>query len=267
MKNTLSCLALLLFCFCVTAQPLGDITERRIIKERKVLKYPKQREADIFWEKRIWRVLDVREKMNHPFTYPNKPFFSIMTQAAERGDITLYSPEDDQFNYPLDTIALNNILFQVDTVEITDPVTQVTRYQEIHNSLNWEDIKRYRIKEVWFFDEQTATLRVRILGIAPLIEVYDDNDNFRYEIPLFWAYYPELREILAREQVFNEGNDSSTISWEDHMEMRFFSSTIYKASNVHDRRLEETLSGVDLLMEADKIKKEIFNFEHDLWSY
>jgi len=110
-------------------------------------------------------------------------------------------------------------------------------------------------------------LQVRILGIAPLIDVKDDNGNFRYEKPMFWVYYPECREVLSRHQVFNSGNDASPNSWEDLLEMRFFSSYIYKQSNVHDFRLQDYLSGVDLLLEADKIKHEIFNFEHDLWSY
>jgi len=133
--------------------------------------------------------------------------------------------------------------------------------------LNPEDVKRFRMKEVWFFDEETSTLQVRILGIAPLIDVNDENGNFLYEQPMFWIYYPAVRELLAKERVFNPGNDASPNTWEDLMEMRFFSSYIYNESNVYDRSLQMYLSGVDLLLEAESIKNEIFNFEHDLWSY
>jgi len=110
-------------------------------------------------------------------------------------------------------------------------------------------------------------MQVRILGIAPLLDVLDDNGNFKYEKPMFWVYYPEARQVLAREKVFTYGNDAAPITWEGLMEMRFFSSYIFKESNVHDRRLSEYVQGVDLLMEADKIKQTIFNFEHDLWEY
>ena len=110
-------------------------------------------------------------------------------------------------------------------------------------------------------------MNVRILGIAPLIDVTDENDNFRYEKPMFWAYYPEARPILAKHEVFNPQNDAALISWEDLLEMRFFASYIYKESNVRDLQLRHYLTGVDLLLEAEKIKQEIFNFEHDLWSY
>jgi len=133
--------------------------------------------------------------------------------------------------------------------------------------LNPEDIKQFRIKEIWFFDEESSTLQVRILGIAPLKDEYDENGNYKYTTPLFWAYYPECREILARHKVFNASNDASPMTWQDMMEMRQFSSYIMKRSNVYDRKVEDYLTGVDMLLEAEKIRMEIFNFEHDLWSY
>jgi gliding motility associated protien GldN len=109
---------------------------------------------------------------------------------------------------------------------------------------------------------------VRILGIAPLIDVTDNDGNFRFEKPMFWIYYPQARELFARHRVFTMGgNNNATISWEDLLEMRSFASYIYKDSNVQDRKLEEYLSGVDLLMQSERIKSEIFNFEHDLWQY
>ena len=248
-------------------RPLDDIVEKRIIEDRMVLPYQPLREADIFWEKRIWRIIDIREKMNLPFAYPEKPFFSILMEAAINGDITVYSAEDDKFSAMLDASEVATMGASVDTVTTFDPDTYEETIQVVRNELNPEDIKRFRIKEVWFFDEETSTLQVRILGIAALQDVKDDNGNFLYELPMFWVYYPECREVLARHKVFMEGNDASPITWEDLMEMRFFSSYIYKESNVYDRRLKDYMVGVDLLLEADKIKQEIFNFEHDLWSY
>ena len=155
----------------------------------------------------------------------------------------------------------------VDTVITFDPETYEENIAVVRNDLNPEDVKRYRVKEIWFFDEESSTVQVRILGIAPLKDVTDDNGNFRYEQPMFWVYYPNIRELLARHNVFNPGNDSSNITWEDLMERRYFSSYIMKQSNVYDRRLQDYLTGVDLLLEADKIKNELFNFEQDLWSY
>ena len=248
-------------------KPLDDIVSKRMVNERRVLTYEPIREADIFWEKRVWRVIDVREKMNLPFAYPEKPFFTILMDAAINGEITVYSTEDDKFTYKLEPDEVASMGASVDTVITFDPETYEEQIQVVRNDLNPEDVKRFRMKEVWFFDEESSRLECRILGMAPLIDVNDDNGNFRYEKPMFWIYYPGIRELLAREKVFNIENDASLSTWEDLLEQRHFASYIIKESNVYDRRIQDYLTGVDRLLEADKIKNEIFNFEHDLWSY
>lgn len=248
-------------------RPLDGITEKTTVTEKRILPYDHIREADVFWEKRIWRVIDIREKMNLPFAYPERPLFSILMDAAMDGEIKVYSTEDDKFSARLEPEEVANMGATVDTVTTFDPETYEEQIQIVRNELNPEDVKRYRVKEIWFFDEESSTMQVRILGIAPLIDVKDDNGNFKYEKPMYWVYYPDARESLARELVFNAGNDASPVTWEDLFEMRYFSSYIYKESNVYDRALKDYLSGIDILLEADKIKNEIFNFEHDLWSY
>ena len=253
--------------FPAADKPLDGVVEKQTILEKRVLPYDHIREADVFWEKRIWRVIDVREKMNLPFVYPERYFFSILMDAALEGEITVYSTEDDKFSIPLTPDEVASKGASIDTITTFDPETYEEQIEVVRNELNPEDIKRFRLKEIWFFDQESSTMQVRILGIAPLYDVTDDNGNFLYENPMFWVYYPDARQILARERVFNAGNDASPLSWQDIMEMRYFSSYIYKESNVYDRRLIGYLSGTDLLMEAEKIKQEIFNFEQDLWSY
>lgn len=246
---------------------MDDIVGKKLTSETRLLPYDHVREADIFWEKRIWRIIDIREKMNLPFAYPERPFFSILMESAINGEITVYSTEDDKFSSKLTPDEVASMGATIDTVITFDPETYEEQLQVVRNDINPEDVKRFRMKEVWFFDEETSTLQVRILGIAPLIDKNDENGNFLYEKPMFWVYYPEAREIFSRERVFNAGNDASPMTWENLMEMRFFSSYIFKESNVRDRRIQDYLTGIDLLLEADKIKQEIFNFEHDLWSY
>lgn len=216
-------------------RPLDDVVEGNTIGRKRILPYDNVREADIFWKKKIWRVVDIREKMNLPFAYPERPFFSILMDAAKTGEIKAYSTEDDKFSIELTPDEVASMGASIDTIATLDPETYEETFQIVRNEVNPEDVKRFRLKEIWFFDEETSTLQVRILGIAPLIDVKDDNGNFRYEKPMFWIYYPEAREMLAKQQVFNIFNDSSPMTWEDLLEMRFFSSYIYKESNVFDR--------------------------------
>ena len=251
-------------------QPLDDITEREVMADHMVLPYQPIREADILWEKRIWRVIDTREKMNLPFTAPESSLFQILENAALSGELSVYSTEDDKFSKKLKTAEVRAMLFRKDTIVVLEP--DATDYEEkitvVENEINWEDVKRFRLKEAWFFDTKTSTLRSRILGIAPVIDVRDDEGNFRFEKPLFWVYYPAARPVLARHKAIALGdNVSANISWEDLFEKRFFASYITKENNVQDLRLQDMYTGLDLLMASDKIKNELFSREHDMWAY
>ena len=246
---------------------VDDVVKKNLIVDNRVLPYEHVREADVVWQKKIWRVLDTREKMNLGFMNPLRPFLTIITDAATSGEITLFRTDD--FDSPMTQEEFNKIVVRIDTSVIFDPDTYKEEIKITRSELNYEDVKRYRIKEVWYFDKETSTMKVRILGIAPIRDVYDDNTGiFKYELPLFWVYYPQLREILAKEQVVNDKNDAAPMTWFDLFEARLFSSYIYKESNTLDLRLiDQYADGVDRLLESEKIKMELFNFEHDLWTY
>lgn len=250
-------------------EPLDDFTTRHTVAENRTLAYPPVREADILWEKRIWRVIDAREKMNHPFIAPESPFFQIISQAALAGELPVYSTDDDRFTKRLTKEQVLNELTDLDTIINFDPETYEEKVSIVRNDMNWEDVKRFRLKEVWYFDKNTATLRVRILGIAPLVEVRDEEGNFKFEKPIFWVHYPSARPLLAQHKVVNwGGNASATTTWENWMEMRYFSALPIKENNVYDRRIQDYLSGPnELAMEGQKINDRLFNAEHDLWTY
>lgn len=249
------------------AQPLDDVVSRKIQQETEALTYSPIREADILWEKRIWQVIDTREKMNLGFRNPQMPLYTLLEKAIRKGEITAFSTIDDKFSTVLDTIELYKLLTRVDTVRVIDPVTNAEHLQIVRNDFDPETVVKYRVKEMWYFDKQRSTLRVQILGIAPVVERKDEKGGVNYEKPLFWVYYPECRKILAKHQAPVAGNLESKMSWEDIFEMRMFTSTITKESNIYDRRLEDYLAGNSRLQEADKIKQENFNKEHDVWSH
>ncbi len=250
---------------------IDDIVKKRLITENKVLEYEPIREADIAWEKRMWRLIDVREKMNLPFMNPEKPFFSILKELAENGDITLF--EDEKFTEPLDDEGLKEKLYSIDTLTDFNYDTYEEEIKVIESEIFWEDIKQYRVKEVWFFDEEASMMKSRILSIAPVIDrVDEETGEYKGKLVLFYVYYPQAREHLAKHRVVSDFNDIAPMTWYDLFESRFFASYIYKKSNVLDLRLQDQIYGYenegrDRLLESEKIKMELFNFEHDLWEY
>ena len=266
------------------------------IPTKRVVQYTHLREADVMWAKRIWRVIDLSEKMNHKLYYPLTKltdrmclFEVIKYGALEEGAITVYKPEDDRFSFPLKPTNGNinspDYKFELDKMfskEIKIPL----RDQETGEQLTDEngiplfndtiefyeskDIIKYEIKEDWFFDKQRSVLDVRIIGISPVVYLTEDN-NGKDEIiglkNIFWLYFPECRYTFQNFYVYNPHNDSQKMSFDDLFWKREFSSTIKKESNVFDRTISPNNNGLDALLESERIKGEMFTFEHDLWHF
>ena len=265
--NQLTCfVGVLLMCVAnlsICQSPINDIVSRRMVKERPILQYPPIREADIFWEKRISRVINVKEKQNLPFMYPQAPFFDLIKQGAENGEITLY--KDPKFTEPIEDMA--GIFFEIDTTTIFDPELYIEDIIVVQNDVGYEDISKFRLNEIWYFDEASSTMRVQIMGIAPIKMRTNEDGVELYEQPLFWIHFPSTRDYLARQKVASDFNDAAQVTWDDLFQMRLFASHITKQSNVRDNRLQDMYQGLTLLQETDKVKQELQNFEHDLWSY
>lgn len=241
--------------------------------ERRVIPYTYLREADVMWSKRIWRIIDLREKLNHDMYFPidviagRRSLMQVIWDGVTKdGSITAYSDENDgDFTTQMSKTDLDNKYNTWDTAQIEDPgtgelVEKITQRQFIPS-----EVKQFRVKEDWFFDRQRSVMDVRIIGIAP-VRFYQKNGEERIET-MFWIYYPEARFAFVSAEVYNKGNDAERRTYEDIFWKRRFSSYIYKETNVYNRRINTYMSGLDALLEAEKIKEDIFNMEHDLWEY
>lgn len=251
-------------------EPLDGAWVKTTTKEKEVIPYDYIREADVFWAKRIWRIIDVREKMNLPFKYPQQPLIEIIHTAAKNGELTVYDPSvinADQFKQVMSVEDVKKLGSKVDTVMQINPVTLEEEQVIQKNELTWERIVKYKVKEDWFFDEETSTMMCRIIALAPVMEDIAADGTLRGDMTMYWIYYPDLRPILGKYEVYNPKNDAVRMSWEDLFEARYFESFISKESNVHDRNIMEYATGMDALLESDRVKNDNFVFEHDLWNY
>jgi hypothetical protein len=73
---------------------------------------------------------------------------------------------------------------------------------------------------------------IRILGIAPVVPFKSSTgENLpNSEHPVFWLYYPDLRQDLVRVRVSDPLNLGNTITWEQVFESRMFKSRIVKST-------------------------------------
>ena len=275
----------LLSLICVGLFSTEDASAQKVldkpwIKEntptRRVVPYTHVREADVMWHKRIWREIDLREKINHPLYFPTTPIndrkslFDVIKQAVTVDKtLTAYSTQDDEFTVPL-TVS-EAIASMGDSITIMledewgDPTIPSSTFSEVES----QDIVKYRLKEDWFFDNERSIMDVRIMGICPFMIAMDEQGNAKGIKPIFWIYFPEARYVFANFDVFNRQNDAERRTFEDIFWKRMFNSYIYKESNVYDRQIIEykETEPLGLLLEADRVKDDLFKMEHDLWHF
>jgi len=282
------CLLPLVLCFIglfftvqASAQ-VSNVLDGAYVKEsnitKRVVPYPALREADVMYTKRIWQEMDLREKINHPYYYPVQPiadrknlFDVLRTALLFDGSLVAYgggpTGEDDEFRYPLSQEEINEILNPTVTFNKRNSETN-ERYDSLGTmAIESQAVTKYLIKEDWIWDRQRGERYVRIIGIAPRIEEFDEDGISKGFKTLFWLYYPECRYVLANADAFNPMNDAQRRTYEDLFQKRFFSSFIIKESNVYDRKISSYAKGLDALAESERIKEELFLLEHDLWHY
>jgi gliding motility associated protien GldN len=258
--------------------------ELQLVKDRTPLAYEHIREDDAVYRQRVWREIDVHEKMNLPFVYKasedngNQRFISILLNLIHSGDVTAFDANiDDRFTTPMTFRQIaESMVGKPHTIQIPD-MTQdpdgskgLTKDTTIQEDFNPDQVERYEIKEEWVFDKESSRMYVRILGIAPEKTILNADGSFRAVLPIFWVYYPDLRTFLAKYEAYNGKNYGARMSWEELFESRMFSSRVVKSTidNPGDNFISAYIKDPILgLLEGDDIKEKIFNYEQDLWSY
>lgn len=233
------------------------------------IRLPVIQEQDVMFSWTILRVIDLNQKLNMPFTHPKSMLINVLMDALKKGNLNGYIYRSDELSEgnKMQASEILNALEKYDTITVSNPITFALERRVEKVEFNPNDVVKFRLKEEWVFDRRTAGMVVRIVAIAPVQNLKSDGIVVG-EIPMFWVYFPAIRPILAKAEVFNMKNESAKISYDDVFLRRFFSSYIYKEPNVKDVRIEDYASNPeDFLMESERIKQKLFNFEQSLWDY
>ncbi len=257
-----------------------EAVETSTLRDRTPLPYEHLRADDALYRHKIWREIDTREKMNLPFRYAaddnngNQRFISILLQAIQDSAVTVFNSIDDRFTTPMTKSDVASIVAGPEiAVPIIDSNNVQTGVKYMRNEINLDSFYKFRIKEEVIFDKESSRLFWRILGIAPLKRVITSSGLDLGDAEMFWIYYPDMRPIFAKYEVYNGKNFGARMSWEELFESRMFYGRIIKSTidNPYDQFIKNIPGLTDKpilqLLEGENIKEKIFNYEQDLWSY
>ena len=241
----------------------------------------------------IWRVLDLREKMNHPLYFPTEVkgnWRSLMQVILDAIDSNETNPEplrvysDEYINVPMSAEELKTSMGETKRMELINDWGEVIGDSSIFIAWGAKDVFQYILKECWYTDNQRSMLDVRIMAICPMFWYEPQTDEAAPEeegedgMPAVtnrrwrqfsWIDYNEVRPFFAKNQVFNTKNFAQNRTFDDLFIQRSFSSFIKGKSNVYDNREinHYIVNGLDQILESEKIKNEIRQDEHDMWEF
>lgn len=272
-------------------EEIGMKTEAQLLLDNdKPLEYGYVGDRDILFSKMTWEKIVLDERANFPLYFPiednlgddRKSLFRVLMDNIKDGTI----PKVYADAYFTEERTMEDLAPALKTEFITDEgiewmnaegvsdTSQVPEEYVIRREIGAADINSYLVKGLWYFDKRQGELKYRILAIAPAapdVNFIDSDDEANKEpIGLFWVFFPEIRDILHEAKAFNNKNSAVPLSFDHLLNSRRFSGVIYKEENVYgDREVKEYVAENALmqLLESERIKDKIRNFEQDMWSY
>lgn len=258
----------------VSDRPLDGYYKKVNTLNAQPVAYPSLRQADVVFSKRIWREIDLREKMNAYMAAPQSRLIDVLMDAIKADELRAFDatptkdhPNGDEFLVVLTAKQAMTKMADSVLVDKLDKNTGDKVGSEMKmGEFNPDSIVKFRLKEDWIFDKQRSEFTPRIIGIAPLIQIKVAGVSLDYQ-PAFWIYFPEARPILAAKEVTMRKNDAMNLSYDQVFLKRIFSSYIVKESNEKDERIKDYAQGIDRLYESERIKKNLLDYELNLWQY
>lgn len=257
--------------------------------------YPRVKAEDVVFARRLKRDIYFAEEANK-FMVPKtaeQNLLYILLNAIKDNKIDAYQTWNDNTNTFIDLINYADLMKKTDTYAGLADMTQAGESPGMRRKSG------LRLIEDWYFDRNRSEFKPYIVAIGFIVpstaQAVDINMLFGAPnmppnptklddpsvklgeagsgmVALFYINYPTVREQLCK-RVFHP-NAMIKYTFDDIFQLRFFSSLIIEERNedggkIGDMKDEKgkNMTGLDKLLESDRAKKSLIQYEQDMWSH
>jgi gliding motility associated protien GldN len=263
---------------------------REHVPKREHIPYQHIREADAMYSKKVLRVIEMTEKINHPLYFPivrisypegiqpqrhRVNFLYLVFHIGILGETydgwTGELIDDDTLRY-----ARRYPVYELDPWDITNWYRKPVAVDDIarEDLMGFEQIIQGRdevtdmivdmsvrsrlddtrqMTKLWIWEEWVFDRQRSVMDVR-IVSIAPDGwvstGQGETRVWPFWIYYPDYRPLLASHEVFNSTNDAEHKTFDDIFFKRRFTSYIVAETNVYDNRLIE-----DYLLGIDAIRE------------
>tara|TARA_S200000501_G_scaffold297758_1_gene284105 strand:- start:3083 stop:3985 length:903 start_codon:yes stop_codon:yes gene_type:complete len=266
-------------------QDVGELNDQQSeANDETPLAYGFVDDRDVMWSKTVWEIIDLDERINFPYYYPTdtlnlgpdrRSLFDVLKKNLSNSNIKeVY--KSAYFQEKLTYEEIQERLVAIDTTDAGYEQFNADGFVDAQfierRRITAAEIRQYKIKGTWYFDKRLGELKYRLLAVCPVapdVAVKTLAGEEEDLVELFWVWFPDARSSLNNNKVFNSRNSSQPITYDHMLNSRRFNSTIYKEENVYeDREVKDYIyeDALRMLLESERIKSVIRDFEQDMWN-
>lgn len=235
------------------------------LSDNKPIPYPKIDNRNIRFYKRIYRDIDLKDTSNYIFAMYDNSLMGAIMDGIQEGRLTPY--EDDAFKTKLTARDGESKFADSVWVPLFDDEGDEIGGDFVPNEFDPNRITKFRLKEDIFLDKVRGTIEMRIIGVAPLMDINSSAELAQSisATPAFWLYFPQLRYSLAQVDVSDPDVGLFDVTMDDVIVQRKFASTIVRESSPRGQQAFSLTEEVDQQEQSAAIEAKIEALKANTW--
>ncbi len=233
-------------------------------------------EAELAWEKVVYRMLDLTNVKNATLYYPEEPtadqesLFRIIMRLLANDQIPAYEYLDgrevftDQYR-----VKVKDILdrFHVIYTQAKGSTEKSPKYAIDDSDVPANEVLSYYIIEKWQIDNRNNRMETTIEAICPVLHRSGDFGGEAVRYPMFWIKFDNLRPYLTQQYIFvDDDNNLAKYTYDDFFQLTMYEGDIYKTRNLRNLSLMQQFPDPDELKHAqDSIQHRLLTYTDKMW--